>query len=171
LTQASSRTSKNSAAQGNARGQIGPQAKAIAILQAAQFHAACGDDVLIGFSRTPIGVKWIDLVIVRKCPTLRMPSDSRIELALMRQSIEALNAHFAWLIGHEDGLGVADLFTEQGVYDMSNGVYRGRVEINGFYGARKSRGRRTARHLFTNLPATEQPGSSMCSGRRAWTSL
>src|SRR5436305_8103201 len=73
------------------------------------------------------------------------------ELAHMRQSIEALNAEFAWLIDHRDGLGVAELFTPNGVYDMSNNVYHGQAEINGFYESRKARGRRAARHVFTNL--------------------
>jgi hypothetical protein len=73
------------------------------------------------------------------------------EVAQMRQHIEALNAEFAWLIDHRDGAGVEDLFTGSAVYDMSNRVYRGRAEIKGFYDARKSRGRRAARHLFTNL--------------------
>src|SRR5262249_46384223 len=53
------------------------------------------------------------------------------DLAEMRQSIEALNAEFAWLIDHKDGAGVADLFTAGGVYDMSNRLYRGRAEIAG----------------------------------------
>jgi hypothetical protein len=73
------------------------------------------------------------------------------DLAQMRQLIEALNAEFAWLIDHRDGAGVEDLFVAGGFYDMANGVYRGRPEIKGFYDARKSRGRRAARHLFTNL--------------------
>jgi hypothetical protein len=73
------------------------------------------------------------------------------ELAHMRQSIEALNAEFAWLIDHKDGAGVEDLFTADGVYDMSNRLYRGRADIRTFYDARKSRGRRAARHVFTNL--------------------
>jgi hypothetical protein len=72
-------------------------------------------------------------------------------LAEMRQSIEALKAEIAWLIDHRDGEGVAGLFAASGVYDMSNRLYRGRDEINGFYGARKARGKRAARHVFTNL--------------------
>jgi hypothetical protein len=72
-------------------------------------------------------------------------------LAEARQMIEALNAEFAWLIDHRDGAGVDALFTPAGVYDMSNRVFRGREEIRGFYQARKSRGRRAARHVFTNL--------------------
>jgi hypothetical protein len=80
-----------------------------------------------------------------------MMAPSASDLAQMRQLIEALNAEFAWLIDHRDGAGVEDLFTASGVYDMSNRLYRGRAEIKGFYDARKSRGRRAARHVFTNL--------------------
>src|SRR5262249_4850651 len=72
---------------------------------------------------------------------------------------------FAWLIDHRDGAGVADLFTATGVYDMSNRAYRGRAEIDGFYGARKARGRRSARHVFTNLrlvPEHAGPASGTC---------
>jgi hypothetical protein len=76
---------------------------------------------------------------------------SPAELAVMRLEIEALNAEFAWLIDHHDGAGVEDLFTQDGAYDMSNNVFRGRAAIKGFYDARKARGRRAARHLFTNL--------------------
>jgi hypothetical protein len=80
-----------------------------------------------------------------------MTTISPQEAAQMRQAIEALNAEFAWLIDHRDGVGVADLFTARGVYDMSNRAYRGRTEIAGFYDSRKARGRRAARHVFTNL--------------------
>ena len=77
---------------------------------------------------------------------------------LARQAAEALNAQFAWLIDHRDGDGVADLFSADGVYDMSDHVYSGRGEIAQFYAIRKARGRRTARHVFTNLRLEfEQP--------------
>ena len=71
---------------------------------------------------------------------------------LARLAIEALNAKFAWLIDHRDGDGVADLFTEGGVYDLGGEqVFSGRKEIAHFYAARRARGLRTARHVFTNL--------------------
>jgi uncharacterized protein (TIGR02246 family) len=76
--------------------------------------------------------------------------------AEMRQSIEALNAEFAWLIDHRNGVGVAELFAPDGVYDMSNQVYSGRGQIAQFYEARKARGRRAARHVFTNLHLTPE---------------
>ena len=71
---------------------------------------------------------------------------------LARLAIEALNAKFAWLIDHRDGDGVADLFTEGGVYDLGGEqVFSGRKEIAHFYAARRAHGQRTARHVFTNL--------------------
>jgi SnoaL-like domain len=77
-------------------------------------------------------------------------------LTYIRQEIEALNAEFAWLIDHQDGRGVSALFVEEGVYNMSNRVYRGRHAIDGFYDARQSRGQRAARHVFTNLHLKRQ---------------
>ena len=80
------------------------------------------------------------------------------EFAEARQAIEAINAEFAWLIDHRDGVGVESLFTMGGVYDMSNRIFRGRDQIKGFYDARKSRGSRAARHVFSNLHLTmERP--------------
>lgn len=79
---------------------------------------------------------------------------SSAEFAEARQAIEALNAEFAWLIDHRDGAGVEGLFAADGVYDMSNRVFRGRDEIKGFYDSRKARGRRAARHVFSNLHLT-----------------
>ena len=71
---------------------------------------------------------------------------------LARQAIDALGAEFAWLIDHRGGEGVPELFTEDGVYDMGGEqVFAGRAEIAHFYTSRKSRGQRTARHVFTNL--------------------
>ena len=84
------------------------------------------------------------------------PQESANAAALMRQSIEALNAEFAWLIDHRNGIGVADLFMADGVYDMSNQVYSGRGQIAQFYEARKARGRRAARHVFSNLHLTPE---------------
>jgi SnoaL-like domain len=84
---------------------------------------------------------------------------SPAEFAEARQAIEAINAEFAWLIDHCDGAGAEGLFTTEGVYDMSNRVFRGRDEIRGFYDARKARGRRASRHVFSNLHvAMEGPG-------------
>ena len=84
---------------------------------------------------------------------------SSADLVQMRQLIEALNSEFAWLIDHRNGAGVEDLFIEDGFYDMNNGVYRGRAGIKSFYDARKSRGRRAARHVFTNLHLVPESAS------------
>jgi len=85
-----------------------------------------------------------------------------------RQAIEALNAEFAWLIDHCDGAGLEGLFTTDGVYDMSNRVFRSRDQIKGFYDARKARGRRAARHVFSNLHVMMQ-GSDRATGTTVLT--
>ncbi len=61
-----------------------------------------------------------------------------------------LNARFAWLIDHQDGDGVAELFTEDGIYGLGAMQAVGREQINNFYQMRKARGLRTSRHLFSN---------------------
>lgn len=77
------------------------------------------------------------------------------ELLLLRLELEALNAEFAYLIDHDQSEGVADLFTEDGVYGRSTGGRSvGRVAIRESYRRRKSSGPRTARHVFTNLRLT-----------------
>lgn len=74
----------------------------------------------------------------------------------IRSRIEMLIAHFAWLIDHEDGHRVADLFTTHGCYSLSTGglALKGRSEIAEFYAHRRARGPRTSRHLFSNLHLT-----------------
>ena len=74
---------------------------------------------------------------------------SPAEFAEARQAIEALNAEFAWLIDNCDGAGVESLFTTDGVYDMSNRVFRSRDQIKGFYDARKARGLREQKPAAT----------------------
>ncbi|MDR8402157.1 nuclear transport factor 2 family protein [Paraburkholderia sp. USG1] len=76
----------------------------------------------------------------------------RLEKALIRTEIEALNAEFAWLIDHDRSDEVAKLFTPEGSYGRSSGERSvGRAAIRQAYAARSSRGARTARHIFTNL--------------------
>ncbi|MGV0906705.1 nuclear transport factor 2 family protein [Mycobacterium novum] len=74
----------------------------------------------------------------------------------IRPGIEALITQFAWLIDHEDGRGVAELFTAQGSYTLNGGGLdlRGRAEIDQFYQHRRATGPRTSRHLFSNLHLT-----------------
>lgn len=79
--------------------------------------------------------------------------DAMDRVLQLHQAIEVLIARFAWLIDHEDGRGVAELFTTQGSYAV-DGVeltLRGRREIDEFYERRRAAGPRTSRHLFSNL--------------------
>lgn len=69
-----------------------------------------------------------------------------------RLEIETLNARFAYLIDHDLSHQVADLFTEDGVYQFKDGNRSaGREAIRHAYAARAAHGVRTARHIFTNL--------------------
>ncbi len=66
-----------------------------------------------------------------------------------------LNTEFAWRIDHDGGSGVAELFAANGSYHIESA--RGRLELDGrerieaFYEARRMRGHRISRHLFSNL--------------------
>lgn len=76
----------------------------------------------------------------------------RLEKALIRSEIEALNAEFAYLIDHDLSEGVANLFTEDGGYGRATGERSvGRAALRAVYAMRANRGQRTARHVFTNL--------------------
>lgn len=78
--------------------------------------------------------------------------EQRLERALVRSEIEALNAEFAYLIDHDRSDEVADLFTEDGSYGREGGGRStGRDALRQVYALRAARGVRTARHLFTNL--------------------
>ena len=55
-----------------------------------------------------------------------MPTDhERRDLA----DIEALTVEFWYRVDHRNGVGVADLFTEDGVYSVANGQNAGRAAI------------------------------------------
>jgi hypothetical protein len=71
----------------------------------------------------------------------------------IRPQIEVLIEQFAWLIDHEAGRGVAELFAAQGSYSLNGGGLnlQGRAEIDEFYARRRAAGPRTSRHLFSNL--------------------
>lgn len=74
------------------------------------------------------------------------------ERLLLRLELEELNAEFAYLIDHDLSEHVADLFTVDGSYGRSTGeVSIGHDAIRKAYSARRIRGPRTARHIFTNL--------------------
>ena len=79
---------------------------------------------------------------------------------IVRQAIEALNAAFAWLVDHRWGEGVPELFLEDGVYAAPGLELRGRNEIARFYVERRARGKRTSRHVFTNLHLLEAGSNS-----------
>ncbi|BBZ60628.1 nuclear transport factor 2 family protein [Mycolicibacterium monacense] len=82
-------------------------------------------------------------------------------LMAIRPSIETLVAEFAWLIDHESGRGVAELFTHDGEYEMGPVSLSGRSEIEEFYRRRHAAGPRTSRHLFTNLRLRDVDGDSV----------
>ena len=67
-----------------------------------------------------------------------------------RAAIAELNARFAWLIDHENGQGVPELFTADGRYGYEGHWCEGPAEIEDFYARRRQRGTRTSRHIFTN---------------------
>ncbi len=71
--------------------------------------------------------------------------------ARARQEIEALTIEFWYRVDHENGNGVADLFTEDGVYSVANGQSAGRAAIAESYKQRAARGPRLSRHVQTNL--------------------
>jgi len=74
------------------------------------------------------------------------------ERLLLRLELEELNAEFAYLIDHDLSEHVADLFVGDGSYGRSTGEMSvGRDAIRQAYSARKARGARTSRHIFTNL--------------------
>jgi hypothetical protein len=71
---------------------------------------------------------------------------------LARMAIEELNAEFAYLIDHDQSEHVANLFTVDGSYGRATGERSvGRNAIRAAYASRRSKGHRTARHIFTNL--------------------
>lgn len=73
----------------------------------------------------------------------------------IRAEIEELHAEFAYLVDHDRTDEVADLFTENGSYGRATGERSaGRDAIRRAYAARKAKGPRTARHIFTNLRLT-----------------
>ncbi len=65
-------------------------------------------------------------------------------------AIAELHACFAWLIDHENGHGVPELFTADGRYGYEGHWCEGPAEIEEFYARRRQRGTRKSRHVFTN---------------------
>jgi hypothetical protein len=78
--------------------------------------------------------------------------------------ISNLNAKFAYLIDHCEGVGVAELFVKDGSYRIGNQVSAdGREMIRGFYEMRKARGNRTSRHVFSPPVFLEDPTNDSAS--------
>ena len=70
--------------------------------------------------------------------------------------ITALNARFAWLVDHHGGVGVPELFEEDGIYGyVDGGKLVGREAIEDFYIQRRARAHRKSRHVFTNTVLTD----------------
>ncbi|QIB64113.1 nuclear transport factor 2 family protein [Kineobactrum salinum] len=61
-----------------------------------------------------------------------------------------LSARFAWLIDHEEGRGVPELFVSEGRYGYEGYWCEGREAIEDFYERRRQPGTRKSRHIFTN---------------------
>ena len=87
-----------------------------------------------------------------------MPTDhERRDLA----DIEALTVEFWFRVDHRNGVGVAELFTEDGVYSVANGQNAGRAAIADSYEQRAARGPRLSRHVQTNLRVSfESPSAA-----------
>lgn len=64
--------------------------------------------------------------------------------------IAALNALFFHRVDHESGVGVAELFVEDGVYIAGPRRAAGRAAIDETYRARHARGARVSRHVVSN---------------------
>lgn len=74
--------------------------------------------------------------------------------------LQALSHRFAWLIDHEGGVGVGELFTPDGEYELVGiGTLAGRAQIDDFYAYRRTTDR-LARHVFSNLTVLAADASS-----------
>ncbi len=72
----------------------------------------------------------------------------------VRAEIEALNVEFWYRVDHENGEGVAELFSEDGVYSVARGRNAGRAAIARVLRAAAARGPRVSRHVHSNLRLT-----------------
>jgi len=73
---------------------------------------------------------------------------------IIRTEIDALNVEFWYRVDHHNGEGVADLFTEDGIYSVPGGRNVGRRAIADSYVQRAARGPRVSRHVHSNLRLT-----------------
>ncbi|WP_460772076.1 nuclear transport factor 2 family protein [Microbacterium sp. GXF7504] len=84
-----------------------------------------------------------------------------MDLNALRLAVTALHAEFAWRVDRCDGVGVEELFAEDGVYAFQDqGAITGRDQIREFYDARRAGGPRTSRHLFGNIRVTQSPAGT-----------
>jgi uncharacterized protein (TIGR02246 family) len=74
----------------------------------------------------------------------------------VRAEIEALNIEFWYRVDHQNGEGVAELFTEGGIYSVPGGRNVGRAAIAESYVQRAARGPRVSRHVHSNLRVTRE---------------
>ena len=84
-----------------------------------------------------------------------------------RQGVAALAVEFSWRIDHQAGLGVAALFTEDGVYGYDGFEMRGTAGIEAFYRERRERGKRLSRHIFSSARLARGDDGSIS----AWSTL
>lgn len=75
----------------------------------------------------------------------------------LAQAVERLMAEFAYRVDFEDGLTTAELFSPDGYYEVDGKRSTGRAAIHQAYVLRAARGRRTSRHLFTNVRVVRLP--------------
>jgi SnoaL-like domain len=76
------------------------------------------------------------------------------EARSIHAELEALNVEFWYRVDHHDGVGVGELFTEQGIYSSGAGRNVGRTAISTSYRQRAARGPRVARHVHSNQRIT-----------------
>ncbi len=79
--------------------------------------------------------------------------------AAIRQELEALCIEFWYRVDQLGGVGVEDLFTEDGVYSVVGGRNVGRAAIAESYVKRAARGPRLSRHVHSNLHVTVESSS------------
>jgi uncharacterized protein (TIGR02246 family) len=75
-----------------------------------------------------------------------------LELMWAERACERLVYRYAWLVDSGEAAGIADLFTEDGVWKAGDGEpMRGREGIRAGFTARQAITRRQSRHVMTNV--------------------
>ncbi|MEU9888201.1 nuclear transport factor 2 family protein [Sphaerisporangium sp. NPDC051011] len=78
------------------------------------------------------------------------PIDGEVQAGRHRE-VERLVYEFARRVDFDEGADTELLFTEDGYFEYDGRSCTGRDEIGRAYAARRARGPRTARHVFTNV--------------------